>query len=215
MKNLIFKEIKLSLHPTNLIFMSFPLMLLIPNYPSYIAFIYLSLSVFFLFLSARENKDIYYTSLLPIKKTDQVKSRLIIVMGLELLQIIISIPFAFIHFNLHKTNNLAGIEPNLAFYGFLFGMFAIFNFFFFTNFYKKAYPVGKPLIIAGSIIMGYYLLVESLVWIPSDVQAFLDARDMNVIINQWPILVCGIVIWVGLGFITNQKSAKRFQKVDV
>lgn len=215
MKNLLYKEIKLSLHPTNLIFLSFPLMLLITNYPSYIAFIYMALSLFFLFLSARENKDIYYSSLLPIKKTDQVLARLVVVMGLELVQILISIPFALLHFKLSEANNMAGIEPNIAFYGFLFVMFAIFNFFFFISFYKKAYPVGKPLIIAGSIILIYYILVESLIWIPSKIQSFLDAGDISNILKQWPILIVGIIIWFVLGYYGYKISANRFQKVDV
>jgi hypothetical protein len=190
-------------------------MLLIPNYPSYIAFIYMALSLFFLFLAARENKDIYYTSLLPTKKTDQVMARVIVIMGLELLQIIVSIPFAILHFKLLHINNLSGIEPNLAFYGFLFGMFAVFNLIFLTGFYKTAYYVGKPLIIAGSITILYFILVESLVWIPNPFQSFLDSMDFSVIISQWPILVVGFIIWIGLGYWAYILSANRFQKVDV
>lgn len=215
MKNILYKEIKLSLHPTNYIFLAFPLMLLIPNYPSYVAFIYFSLSIFFLFLAARENKDIFYTSLLPIKKTDQVKARLFVVMGLELIQVLISVPFALLRFRLYDTNNLAGIEPNLAFYGLLFVMFALFNFVFFTSFYKAAYSVGKPLLLAGSVTIIYYLLVELFVWIPSDIQLFLDAMDGSIIIKQWPILLIGLLIWIAFGYFTNLLSSKRFQKVDV
>ena len=215
MKNLLYKEWKLSLHPTNYLFMTFPLMLLIPNYPSYIAFIYLSLSLFFLFLSARENKDIYYTSLLPIKKTDQVKARVIVIMGLELLQMLIAVPFAILHFKINSTNNMAGIEPNLAFFGFQFAMFALFNLVFLTQFYKTAYKIGNALIVGGGAIIIYYLLVESLVWIPSPLQAFLDSMDGSVIGTQWPILLAGIAIWILFGVWTYRCSAHRFQKVDV
>ena len=38
MKNLLNKEFRLALHPTNIIFISFALMLLIPNFPYLVAF---------------------------------------------------------------------------------------------------------------------------------------------------------------------------------
>ncbi len=214
MKNLLYKELKLSIHPTNYLFLALPLMLLIPNYPSYVAYIYMCLSLFFLFLLARENKDVYFSSLLPIQKTDQVKARVVVVMALELLQILISIPFAILHFTIPIINQ-AGIEPNLAFFGFQFGMFAVFNLFFLTGFYKTAHKIGIPLLIAGIVSILYYILAESLVWISNPFQSFLDSTVLSVILKQWPILLIGITIWVCLGYITYKISANRFLKVDV
>jgi len=216
MKNLIYKELKLVLHPTNFIFLSFGAMLLIPNYPSYVASIYMCLSVFFLFLTARENKDVFYTSLLPIKKTDQVKARIIVVMAIELALIILSIPFAIIHFQIYPTNgNMAGIEPNLAYFGFQFGMYAVFNLCFIPAFYKTAYKIGLPFLFSSIILAFYFILVESLVWIPNPLQTFFDSSDTSVIIKQCPVLLIGVIIWIGLGIYGFFLSAKRFQKVDV
>jgi hypothetical protein len=151
---------------------------------------------------------------LPIKKTDQVKARVLVIMGLELLQILISIPFAILHFSIPVVNQ-AGIEPNLAFFGLLFGLFAVFNLFFLTSFYKTAYYVGKPLITAGIISIIYYILAESLVWVPNPLQSFFDSSEVVDILRQWPILVIGMLFWVGLGYLTYRISANKFQKVDV
>ena len=37
MKNLLYKEVRLALHPTNFIFLTFFLMVFIPGYPYYVA----------------------------------------------------------------------------------------------------------------------------------------------------------------------------------
>ncbi|MDD4596245.1 MAG: hypothetical protein PHQ30_06030, partial [Candidatus Izemoplasmatales bacterium] len=70
MKNLLYKEFKLATHPTTYLFLSLGLMLLIPSYPGYVSFFYVSLSIFFIFLSGRENRDVFFTVSLPIRKTD-------------------------------------------------------------------------------------------------------------------------------------------------
>ena len=74
MKNLLYKELRLSLHPTMYLFLAMPAMLLIPSYPYYVAFMYTCLAVYFTFLFAREQNDIFYTAMLPIRKTDVVKA---------------------------------------------------------------------------------------------------------------------------------------------
>lgn len=48
-------------------------MLLIPGYPYFVAFIYTCLSVFFIFLQGRENRDILFTVSPPVSKRDIVK----------------------------------------------------------------------------------------------------------------------------------------------
>ena len=73
MKALLFKEIKLAMHPTTYLFMAIGAMLMIPSYPYYVAFVYTCLGIFFIFLSARENKDIFFTASLPVRKSDVVK----------------------------------------------------------------------------------------------------------------------------------------------
>ncbi|MFH0993847.1 MAG: ABC-2 transporter permease [bacterium] len=216
MKNLMYKEWKLAMHPTTFIFLSFGLMLLIPNYPGYVAIFYMCLSIFFVFLSGRENKDIFFTVMLPIRKRDVVKARVMMVAGIELTQLLLSIPFAILGANLYAgIGNQAGIEPNIAFYGLAFVMFAVFNVVFIPNFYKTAYKIGIPFLMAGVAVLFYYVAAELLVWIPGPLQTFLDTSDPVMMLPHLPILIAGIGIWFLSLVFAYRRGAARFEHVDL
>ena len=94
MKALIKKEFKLALHPTVPLFWLLSAMLIIPNYPYYVAFFYTTLGLFFVCLTGRENRDIQYSMMLPVAKRDIVRGRFIFTLIVECVQVIAAIPFA-------------------------------------------------------------------------------------------------------------------------
>ena len=102
---------------------------------------------------------IYYTSLLPVKKKDTVKAKVLLIVLAQMTQLLISLPFAVLRLYVLPDGNPAGIEANLAYYGFGFIIYAIFDLIFLTQFFKTAYKVGKAFILAiipatlGVIIM--------------------------------------------------------------
>ena len=65
MKTLLYKQLRLACHPMTPVFCLSGIMLLIPNYPYSVAFFYVTLGLFFTFLNMREQRDIYYSALLP------------------------------------------------------------------------------------------------------------------------------------------------------
>lgn len=215
MKNLLYKEFKLASHPTTYIFMLFSLMFLIPNYPTYVQFLYLCLSIFFIFLNGRINQDIFYTVSLPIKKSDVVKARVAMIAIIQMIQVIISIPFAVISIRLYPAGNQAGIEPNVAFYGFVFILYSAFNIGFFPLFYRTGYKTGLPFLVGGIASLLAYASLEMLVWIPSDIQRFLDTTDPGMILKHLPILLGGVVIWICVFIFVFFRSARNFEHVDV
>ena len=162
MKALLFKELKLALHPTTYLFLAIGAMLMIPSYPYYVAFVYTCLGIFFIFLTSRENKDILFTASLPVRKRDVVKSRIITVATIEVLQLVIGIPFAIIgiRINPNSAGNLVGIEANMAFFGLVLIMYALFNAIYLPVFYKTAVKVGIPLLLAGIAVTIYVIAVE-------------------------------------------------------
>ncbi len=87
MKALIYKELKLSMHPICYIFIVlFPLMLLIPSYPLGIGFIYVLTCYPILFLGAnkgQQSNDLLYSTLLPVRKKDIVMARIITVILMQ------------------------------------------------------------------------------------------------------------------------------------
>ena len=74
MKALLYKQLRLVCHPMTPVFCLFGIMVLIPNYPYTIIFFYVMLGLFFTFLNVREQKDIYYSAILPVPKRDTVKA---------------------------------------------------------------------------------------------------------------------------------------------
>jgi hypothetical protein len=216
MKNLLYKEFKLAAHPTTYIFLALCAMMLIPRYPGYAEFMYVCLSIFFVFLAGRENKDIFYTVLLPVRKRDVVKARCWMIAIIELVMIVISVPFAILANRISPDHgNLAGIDANVAFFGLIFGFFAVFNLTFFPIFYRTSTKVGISLAFGGGAILLYYFAAEMLIWIPSPVNTFLDTIAPDMMVKHLPILIGGVAIWVLTWLFTYHRAAANFEKVDL
>lgn len=217
MKALLFKELKLALHPTTYLFMAIGAMLMIPAYPYYVAFVYTCLGIFFIFLSARENKDTFFTASLPVRKSDVVKSRVFTVAIIELLQLAIGIPFAIIgiRINPNSAGNLVGIEANMAFFGLVLIMYALFNTIYLPIFYKTTVKVGTPLVFAGIAVTIYVVAVELAVQMIPFLKTHLDNTDPAMRIYQFPILIAGMLIFSLTLWLTYRKSAANFEKVDL
>ena len=219
MKNFLNKEIKLCLSPVNFIFLSFCCMILIPNYPCYVSFFYLCLSCFFIFNNAELNKDIQYSMILPITKKDIVKSRCILVAAYQLVGAAFCGILAFISKKYFPIENKSGIESNFAFFGLAFILITIFNFSFFTRFYKKAEKPGTPFFISSILFWVFYFIFELPIWLNTVISIpyfkIMDSCDKASLIKQLPVFAAGIVIY-GLGWIlTYKKSASHFEKVDL
>lgn len=219
MKNFLYKEFKLCMSPINWLFLSFVCMFMIPNYPCYVPFFYICLSVFFIFNNGELNKDMQYSLVLPIKKSDIVKSRCLLVAAYELLTILLSIPLAFVSIKLIGLGNAAGIEPNVAFYGLLSIPMTLFNYIFFTGFYKKGEKPGLSFLFGSIGFFGSYMIIEFPIWTKNvfGIEFFqlLDKGDAASQFKQIPVLAAGIIIYV-LGWIfTCKVSSKRFEKVDL
>lgn len=216
MINLLYKEFRLAAHPTSFLFLMFGAMLLIPSYPFYVAFFYPCLAVFFVFIGGRENKDIFYTVSLPLKKSDVVKARCGMIAALQLLQIILSVPFALLRGIIPGIGeNQAGIEANAAFFGLAFVFLAIFNCIFIPKFYATGYKAGMPFILASIGMTVFFVLAEALVWIPSPLSDYLDTSEPSAQPAQLSVLAAGIAIWAAAMFFTYKKAAKNFEKVDL
>ena len=115
MKNLMRKELVLAMHPASVLFLLLSAMLLIPNYPYYVICFYTCLGTFFICLTGRENRDIEFTALLPVRKTDLVRARVFTVMLMQLAQLVIAVPFAVFSSRV-SAENLVGMDANTAFF---------------------------------------------------------------------------------------------------
>lgn len=215
MKNMLYKEFKLAMHPTSIIFLSLSAMMLIPNYPYYMTFFYTTLAIFFTCLSGRENHDIFYTMTLPIRKRDIVKSRFFLVIMLQLAQIITAIPFAMIRRTFSLPGNLVGMDANVAFFGLSFLMLGLFNLVFFTKYYKDTDKVGTSFLLGTIVITIFMIIAEASVHVVPFIKNYLDTKDPEFLAYKVVVLAAGIVLYIVLTLFSYQRSVRSFEALDL
>lgn len=211
--NLLYKEIRLAAHPNLIVFTLMGPLLLIPGYPYTMVFIFSLIGNFVNLLYTRENNDTYYSTLLPLKRSEVVLGKWLVLLVSQMVTILISIPFAFLRLRLFSLPNPVGIEANVAFYGFGLMIFACFNSIFLTSYFKTVYKVGgsflKGLIPATLVAM----IVEVAVHFPA--LTWLDSVTFAGQMKQLPILIVGILIYIVAMWATYGISARKFSQVNL
>lgn len=213
MNNLVYKEWKLAIHPTGYIFLLMGAMLLIPHYPYFVAFFYQTLGIFFMFMSGNTNNDVFFTTLLPVRKRDVVRARLSTVIGLELLQIIVAVPFALLRGKITPAQNLAGMDANLALFGLVFLMFGVFNVVFLPMFYRSAYKTGTPFMLATAAMSTVVIATELVIQFTPSLKQALDTSAYTSM--QMIVLIVGMLIFALLNGVAYRLSANAFERLDL
>lgn len=215
MKNLLYKELRLAIHPTSLLFLGLSAMMLIPNYPLSVTFFYSCLSVFFLCLSGRENKDILYTMLLPVRKRDLVQARILTVVLLQLAQLLLCLPFLFLRGLYPPEGNLVGMDANIALLGFGLVLLGAFNFVFFRQYYRDPGKVGVPFLLGCGAVLFCILLTESLPHFVPFVRDRLDTPDPLFLPQKLLTLGAGALVYALLTLFSLWSSQRRFEVLDL
>ena len=214
MTALLYKQLRLVCHPMTPVFCLFGIMVLIPNYPYTIIFFYVMLGLFFTFLNIREQKDIYYSAILPVPKRDTVKAGCVLVTLVELLSLAVLAPCALLAVRLQPgKDNLVGMDPNLALFAAGFLLYAVFNAVFLPSFYANGYKVGIAFlkaVIPTTLVM---MVLEALPHFPA--LTWLDDMDAATQVRLLPVLVVSAVVY-GVGMLlTFRKAAALYEKVDL
>jgi len=216
MRDIFYKEFKLFWNPFIYLLLLFGTFLLIPHWPYFIAFGYIIWIGFVTaFFIGRSNHDVFFTVSLPVRKKDIVLARVCSVAILELLQILVAIPFAILYEVFYHHSNTAGMNPNFAFFGSLFIMYSIFNIIFFPGFYKTAYNVGKPMLFAVIASSFFAIAANVVVMLAPVLNTNLNGLGATNFACQFPVLLAGIAIFVLLTWLSYRISADRFEKVDL
>ena len=214
MKALLYKQFRLVCHPMTLIFCLFGIMVLIPNYPYTVIFFYVMLGLFFTFLNIREQKDIYYSALLPVPKRDTVKAGCAFVVIIEVLSLVVLIPCSLLAVHLQPgKDNLVGLDPNLALLAAGFLLYAVFNAVFLPSFYANGYKVGIAFlkaVIPTTLVM---MVLEALPHFPA--LTWLDDMDAATQVRLLPYFVAAVLLY-GIGTVlTFRRAAAQYEKVDL
>ena len=208
-KNLLLKELKLANLVLPAVMGSLCLLMLIPTYPLYVGLMYMCLAVFFTVMHFREANDVYFSMLLPIRKRDTVRARVLLCCLFEIAQLVVAIPVAVLRNVLYESNP-AGIEANPALFGSALIMFTIFNFLLLTMHYKTAHNIGVPFVA----VLLYISLAEVLIHIVPFLRTHLDVVGEHVG-TQLIVLAIGATVFVAGNILTYRVAAARFERVDL
>ena len=219
MKNLLYKEVILCTNVQVVLFAVFALFVLIPSWPPAIAFIYPLSGLMSLFPRGLANKDIEYTSLLPVKKTDIVKGKLLYLCLIEMTVIILATIGGIIRFFFFKEPTspdglkyFMAVRPTISLLGFAFLSFGIMNAVLIGLYYRNPYKrlVGPNLI--SLFICMIVLAIGSIMiaFVPA-----LRAYDTVGIIVQLSTLFIGAILFAFFSFVGYKIGAKAFVNVDL
>lgn len=211
MKNLLIKEFRLSVSPISFIFILFAFMVLIPGYPILMGAFFVSMGLFQSYQLSRDQNDILYSALLPVRKRDVVSAKYISAAVIELIAFLIMCAMTALRQTVLREAAAYAENPlmpaDLVFLGFALLIFAEFNLIFLGGFFKTAYYFGKPFIlfiIASMLTTGIAEMLHYLPFYPGDSAAF-----------QVISLLAGALLYVALTFASMKKSQKRFEQLDL
>ena len=226
MKALIYKELKLAMHPICYVFIVlFPFMILIPSYPLGIGFIYVLTCYPILFLGAnkgQQSNDLLYSTLLPVRKKDIVMSRILTVIFMQIAFILAMTalyPVARIINNAiaqsaEKPSEYMipglGLDSYVLLVAIALIGYAIADIIFFPIYYKH----GKSIVMSTLFtILGFVVYIGvftiGLPFIPG--LDFLNNLHLGI---QFAILGAAILMSLGLHVVVYKVSSKRLEMVD-
>ena len=216
MKNLLYKEMKLSANPLSYWFIAFSAMTMIPKYPILIGSFFICLGIFHTYQQIREYDDITYTVMLPVKKQDVVTAKYLFVLFIECMAFVLCALLTYIRMKFlgnaapYIANPL--MNANAAYLGYEMIVFAAFNGTFLAGFFKTTYKLGKPFIafcITDFIII---ILGETLHHIP-DLESLNDTSNLS--IPQIIVFATGFAVFIICTLLSYQKSVKNFNRIDL
>ena len=226
MKALIYKELKLAMHPICYIFIIlFPFMILIPSYPLGIGFIYVLTCYPILFLGAnkgQQSNDLLYSTLLPVRKKDIVMARILTVIFMQIAFVLVMTALYPVARIINNAIAQSAEKPSeymipglgLDSYVLLLAIaligYAIADIIFFPIYYKH----GKSIVMSTLFtILGFVVYIGvftiGLPFIPG--MDILNNLHLGI---QFATLIAAILISFALHIIVYKVSAKRLEKVD-
>ena len=214
MKALLSKQLRLTCHPMTLVFLLAGVFLLIPSYPYTVAFFYVTLGIFFMFMNGREQRDADFSAVLPVRKCDTVKAACLFSTLVELCALAIAVPFAFLGARINPNGtNAAGLDANVALFAVGFLVFAAFNIVFLPSFYRTGYKVGVSFLKASVCVAAVVILDVAVTHVPG--LGWLDGTDTASCLRQLPILAVCAAVYAIVTLLACRWSVKRFEKVDL
>jgi hypothetical protein len=212
MKNLVYKEFRLTIHPSFLLMSLFGALVLIPQWLYFFALMYFFFfSVPNIFSGSKAQNDLMFTALLPVRRRDIVKARVLSMALLELLQLVVTAAFVLINMAIYPQGSFM-LDANIAYIGFGFMIYGIFNLIMLPMFYKTAYKTAIPITVATAVVMLIAAGIEMLVLLVPAARVLDGTQHIGLHLG---VLAVGIALFFGFTVASYRLSVKRFEKVDL
>ncbi len=217
MKNLLYKEFTLATPLLTFFFLGFAFMTFIPGYPIICGAFFICFGIFQSYQTGREDNDILYSVLLPVSKSEVVKSKYIAAVIIQATAFLMCAIFTVVRMvylsdaEVYTSNVLMGANP--VFLAFVLLIFMAFNMIFIGGFFKTAYSIGKPFIlfiVVNFLIIGF---AETLHHLPG--LEWLNALDFSFAGKQTIILLAASAIYIAGTLFSCKVSQRRFEKIDM
>ena len=212
---LLAKEFRLCLHPTVYIMLGLSAMVLIPNYPYAVSYFYMTLAIYFVCLTGRENHDPTYTLTLPVSRREIVRGRMLFACCLEAAQLIFSALFVWLKTKISAEPNLAGLDANLALPGQGMILFGLFNLIFFLGWYKDIQKIGGAFIKASVAVFLYITVGVVATYALPFVRDCLDTPDPQFTTGKLIYLGIALAFYLAATCLAVRLSEKRFETQDL
>ncbi|MBO2516491.1 MAG: ABC transporter [Clostridiales bacterium] len=217
MRNILYKEMKLSASVLSWLFIAFGLMFFIPNYPVLCGVFFVTLGIFQSFQNARETNDIVFSALLPVAKRDVVKGKYLFCCFIEMCGFLVMTAASVIRMTLLKDSPVYLGNTLMAANPFALGMalliFGLFNLIFAGGFFKTAYKFAKPFVTYIIVCFAVIGVAESLHFFPGLEKLNAVGTDEHAL--QLSLLAAGAVLYVLLTLLSCRRSCARFEKIDL
>ena len=223
MKNLLYKEFNLSIHPLTYFFVVLmSLSALAPSFPSFVPLLYFGACYTFLFIGMNKTtttNDLLYTCMLPIKREGVVKARVFSTTILQLIMLVLVFSFLAVNryiFSVQTPDDKLGIislnmDQGIDLLGVYLICLGIYDLIYMPWFYKNGKSIIANMLVAvlSIMILGGILTIVPY-WIAKDI---LSIKGGNIIL-QLGILLAGIGFWICSKVLVIKISTKNLMKLD-
>ena len=219
-RNLIFKDFRISLHPSIYMFLILaPAMLFIPNYLRSIGFFYLVIGLMNIFTLDLQYKDKEFCGLLPVRKRECVFARIITISILELGMMLLTVPFAFLAhryvFASGEIANEAGMNICATMYAIMLIGYAIVNVILVPAGYRKQFRAYLRGFVSMFVFMLVTIPLEMFVAHFRGGNWFLNGTSLSSIMLQLPVLAGALIFYILVNIYTYMISAKDFERAEI
>jgi len=217
MRNLLFKEMKLSASILSYIFIAFGLMFFLPGYPILCGVFFSCLGIFQSFQNAREANDLVFSALLPVSKQDVAKGKVYFSCIIELSTLLLMAIVVIVRMTaladspVYLQNALMNANPFAL--GVAFLLFGLFNLFFIAGVFKTSYKFAKPFVTFIIVAFAILGIAEAAHYIPGF--EALNAFGFANLPLQLGLLAAGVVCYIVLTWLALRNAAASFEKTDL